>query len=272
MYGKSKNIEFFLRKEEFIQKVLNVLGEQELKKLKQLYNAQWFVKDKDVEFKWSHFYNMETGEIHHVEDLYNWKLVRQIHEIFWLERQILDLNTEFKESLDVLDNLSVDSVSMAARLLARSEKISDDYSDFKESVADSVLFNNDKKKELWGGIRNTLRWIKNRHVRIPSDKYYSLKSRSYDDLKKSKSYPERSFNEIFKPYVLDKDGVIESKRTVVNIFGKDFTLPINFTEFDRQATTFINQFMHDWFWKEKTYKWSWEDFKTWLEEEMVEHN
>lgn len=143
---------------------------------------------------------------------------------------------------------------MAARLLARSEKLSSDYSDFKESLGQSVLYSNDKKKELARSIRNTLRWIKDRHVRIPSDKYYSLKSRSYNDLEKSKSYPERSFSEIFKPYVLDKDGVIESKRTVVSIFGKDFTLPINFTEFDRQAITFINQFMHDWFWKEKTYK------------------
>lgn len=50
VYGKSKNVEFFLRKEEFIQKVLNVLDEQELKKLKQLYDAQWFARDKDPNF------------------------------------------------------------------------------------------------------------------------------------------------------------------------------------------------------------------------------
>jgi len=95
-----------------------------------------------------------------------------------------------------------------------------------------------------------------RHVKIPFDKYKSLKYNSYRQLKQSESYPDRSFSEIFKPYVLDADGVIESERTKVNIFGKDFTLPINFTEFDRQAITFINQLMHDWFWKEKTYKWS----------------
>ena len=104
VYGKSKNVEFFLRKEEFIQKVLNVLDEQELKKLKQLYDAQWFARDKDPNFSWSHFYNMETGELYHVEDLYNWKLIRHIHEVFWLERQVLDLNLAFDaESINNVD-------------------------------------------------------------------------------------------------------------------------------------------------------------------------
>jgi len=83
---------------------------------------------------------METGELYHVEDLYNWKLIRHIHEVFWLERQVLDLNLAFDaESINNVDVYDSQGFYVEEGLgINMAEKITEKLQNWQKNVQNSV--------------------------------------------------------------------------------------------------------------------------------------